>query len=247
MPSFASPRFAGDPLLEDILNDPDTGTLKLQPGSPPDSVIRLQQALFDLCWTERIDTPVTDPAQFVIGIYGPLTQKTVVAYKTRYGIHFPPDAPTGLVDGLAGPRTFQQLDRHCVMYDEADAVIAAKARQVTAATGREYAFRTRPVLDTNGAVRLQSGGGDPTSPSRISARPGLGAFLVADDFFKAYQKQGEEAGPLGFPVADAREDGGPGIFLQQFEHGSLRINNGNVSVRLDGVPPGPFVELGPGF
>ena len=34
---FASPRFAGDPLLVAILNDPDTGTMKLQAGSPPDS------------------------------------------------------------------------------------------------------------------------------------------------------------------------------------------------------------------
>lgn len=74
---FESPRFAGDSVLEEILNDPDTGTKKLQPGSPVESVTKVQQALFELGWTSRIDTPVLDPAVFVIGIYGPLTTKTV--------------------------------------------------------------------------------------------------------------------------------------------------------------------------
>ncbi len=48
---FQSPRFEGEPHLLQILNDPDTGLMKLGPGSPPESVRRLQQALFDLGWT----------------------------------------------------------------------------------------------------------------------------------------------------------------------------------------------------
>jgi hypothetical protein len=31
---FRSPRFSGDPVLEEILRDPDTGTKKLGPESP---------------------------------------------------------------------------------------------------------------------------------------------------------------------------------------------------------------------
>ena len=56
---FRSPRFSGDPVLEEILRDPDTGTKKLGPGSPEaESIKKVQQALFDLMWTQRIDTPV---------------------------------------------------------------------------------------------------------------------------------------------------------------------------------------------
>jgi hypothetical protein len=64
---FKSLRFAGDPVLEEILNDPDTGTKKLQPGSDPDAVRRVQQAFFDLGWTLTVSPPVTDPSIFVIG------------------------------------------------------------------------------------------------------------------------------------------------------------------------------------
>ncbi len=79
MAEFQSPRFAGDQVLEEILNDPDTGTKKLGPGSPPDSVRRLQQALYDLAWTFKITPPVHEQRDFVVGNYGPLTTKTVVA------------------------------------------------------------------------------------------------------------------------------------------------------------------------
>jgi hypothetical protein len=78
---FRSPRFSGDPVLEEILRDPDTGTKKLGPGSlEAESIKKVQQALFDLMWTQRIDTPVSDPSQFVIGIFGPITSKTVTSW-----------------------------------------------------------------------------------------------------------------------------------------------------------------------
>ena len=121
MADFQSSRFAGDQLLLAILNDPDTGTLKLGPGSPPDSVKRLQQAVFDLGWTLRIDPPFPDQDQFVIGVYGPVTTKTVLAFKTHHDIHFPPSAPTGFIDGFAGPRTFERLDSDCVPFDASSA------------------------------------------------------------------------------------------------------------------------------
>ena len=68
MAEFESPRFADDPLLVEILNDPDTGTKKLQPGSPAGSVRTLQQALFDLEWNLRTPLPhLTEPGEFVDG------------------------------------------------------------------------------------------------------------------------------------------------------------------------------------
>ena len=154
---FQSPRFAGDPVLLEILNDPDTGQKKLGPGSPPDSVRRLQQALFDLAWTLRIDPPFPDPSQFVIGIYGPVTTKTVLAYKTHYDIHFPPAAPTGVIDGFAGPNTLGQLDAHCVPFDTSVAAIEAKADDLRA-SGIDVALdmgppSALPILGTQTTAR----------------------------------------------------------------------------------------------
>ena len=103
---FRSSRFSGDAVLEEILRDPDTGTKKLGPGSPEaESIKKVQQALFDLMWTQRIDRPVSEQSQFVIGIFGPITSKTALAYKQHYDIHFPPDAPSGFIDHFVGPRT----------------------------------------------------------------------------------------------------------------------------------------------
>ena len=57
---FESPRFQGDQLLLDILNDDDTAKLKLGPGSPPESVMRLQAALFDMNWTVEAGVTTSD-------------------------------------------------------------------------------------------------------------------------------------------------------------------------------------------
>jgi len=115
---FRSPRFVGDLVLEEILRDPDTGTKKLGPGSPEsDSIKKVQQALFDLMWTQRIDTPVSDPFQFVIGIFGPITSKTVLAYKRHYDIHFPPSAPTAssTISSVRGHWTCSMSKASCSM------------------------------------------------------------------------------------------------------------------------------------
>ena len=85
MAEFQSPRFMGDALLLDILNDPDTGTRKLGPGSPASSVATLQDALFDLMWNLRTSEPVIhDRSEFVVGIYGPKTTEAVKAFKTPH-------------------------------------------------------------------------------------------------------------------------------------------------------------------
>ena len=53
---FKSPRFAGDVVLQQILDDPDTGTKKLQSGSDSSAVQKVQALLFDLDWLRRLDT-----------------------------------------------------------------------------------------------------------------------------------------------------------------------------------------------
>ena len=159
---FRSPRFSGDAVLEEILRDPDTGMKKLGPGSPEaESIKKVQQALFDLMWTQRIDTPVSDPSQFVIGIFGPITSKTALAYKQHYDIHFPPDAPSGFIDHFVGPRTLDLLDEQCVLFDECDAALASKAAEVAAATGVRHDGPTIPILNTFGAMRIRTDGGVP--------------------------------------------------------------------------------------
>jgi hypothetical protein len=236
MVEFVSGRFDGDPLLEEILNDPDTGTKKLQPGSPPDSVKRVQQALFDLTWTQRIDTPVSDPTQFVIGTYGPLTLKTVKTYKTHYDIHFPPSAPTGFIDGFAGPRTLAKLDKHCVLFDLCDAKLSGKAAEVKLATGMEHDSPTLPVLGTAGAVRLRSGGGVVGIRSAIWFKKGLGAFLVFGPILEAYESNGSESGDLGFPFTDQLTGDAPGRFFQEFEGGEIRIEDGETFILRNDNP-----------
>ncbi|MEV0032248.1 hypothetical protein [Nocardia sp. NPDC050793] len=236
MASFVSWRFDEDALLEEILNDPDTGTKKLQAGSPPESVKKVQQALFDLTWTQRIDPPVSDRSQFVIGTYGPLTTKTVKAYKTRYDIRFPPGDPNGFIDGLTGPRTLAKLDRHCVLFDLCDAKLAGKAAEVRNATGREHDSPTLPILGTKGAMRLRSGGGLPGIPSGLWFKKGLGTFEVSGPIFIAYQDKGSESGDLGFPFTDQQAGDAPGRFLQEFEGGEIRFEDGQTFV-LFGNPP----------
>ena len=109
---FKSPRFAGNAVLEEILADPDTGTKKLAKHSPEDAVRLAQKALIDLHWVEpyrRADGTILVPQQFVDGDYGPWTTATVLAYKKRYGICYPPGDPNGTYDGYTGPRTLQRL------------------------------------------------------------------------------------------------------------------------------------------
>jgi len=189
---FRSPRFSGDPVLEEILRDPDTGTKKLGPGSPEaESITKVQQALFDLMWTQRIDTPVSDPSQFVIGVFGPITTKTSLAYKQHYDIHFPPDAPTGFIDHFVGPRTLDLLDEQCVLFDECDAALASKAAEVAAATGVRHDGPTIPILNTFGAMRIRTDGGVPGILSGLWFRRGLGtASRVFGPIFEEYERRG---------------------------------------------------------
>ncbi len=237
---FESPRFADDPLLFEILNDPDTGTLKLGPGSPPESVKRLQKALFDLHWPQEVDTPIEDESQFVIGTYGPMTTKAVTKFKTQYDIHFPPDEPTGFIDGFAGPRTLRLLDKQCVLFDLCDAALQQKADEVFAAQGIRHDGPTLPSRGRNGANRLQTAASPLTSGLWFKVE--LGAFQVAAPFLRTYAVDFDaENGLLGFPFTDAIT-GGDGITRQEFLGGELMLENGVVTPLLGNPPPIEIVD-----
>lgn len=239
---FQSPRFAGDPLLNDILNDPDTGQLKLGPGSPAASVKALQQALWDLHWAAAV-APELHNVDFVIGIYGPITKKAVRRFKENYGIHFPPDDPAGFVDEFAGPRTFRKLDPLCVNLDAGSTAmfrkfVALKEAGVEITLPKlpdPQAPRTRPIVGTHGSSRQVFLGDDDSG--HLYFRRELGAFLVEGDLDHHYRTVlGGPSGSFGFPVAD-QLDLGDGTQVGEFEGGTLTLDvaSGSVSAAPNGV------------
>jgi hypothetical protein len=205
---FASPRFQGDEDLLRILNDPDTGTEKLGPGSPPAAVGALQRALFDLGWTLRIDPPFPDETQFVIGEYGPTTTRTVLAYKTHFDLRFPPNDPNGIIGPSAGPQHPAAADRQCVLLDASIAAIEAKAEALRA-DGIDVVLDMTPpatgtILGTDGAMRLGQVGGEIAALWHLAE---LGAFEVHGPIAEAYVSRGHARGRLGFPTSDVFQEG----------------------------------------
>jgi hypothetical protein len=240
---FESPRFQGDLLLEEILNDPDTGTKKLAPGSPADSVMRLQKALFDLTWNEEIQPPIVEESEFVVGNYGPRTTSVVLAFKRHYDIHFPPSEPTGLVDGFAGPRTFAKLDPQCVLLDQAIVAIQDKAAELVAAgipteligTSRRGTVRIKGTSGTFTAAEIAGANG------AVYFKRGLGAFEVHGNIHDAYLAAGFAAGPFGYPTSDEHDEE-PGFRASDFENGTLRCELATGVVTSIGPTPGPDGE-----
>jgi hypothetical protein len=103
---FRSPRSVAMRFSRRSSGIPTPERRSLDRGSPEaKSIKKVQPAPFDLMWTQRIDTPVSDQSQFVIGIFGPITSKTALAYKQHYDIHFPPDARLALstISSVRGP------------------------------------------------------------------------------------------------------------------------------------------------
>ena len=105
---FASDRFRYDRDLIRVAG----GTLRLGRPSDPNwpapilskgaAVARVQQALVDLGHAL--------PRGGVDARFGPETYGAVLAYKTRHNIR----TPTGVLDGIVGPRTISHLDRAVV-------------------------------------------------------------------------------------------------------------------------------------
>ena len=233
---FQSPRFAGDSVLESILNDPDTGTVQLQSGSPAGSVTRVQQALFDLAWNLRVDPPVPDPTVFVDGSYGPVTTSAVLYYKIFYDIHFPPSAFGGAYDGLAGPRTLASLDYLMVLWDETVAAIMAKVASLQGAGVTVQMTVSDAPDDRTLWHRGQSGGHHVATidgtPGAILYKRGVGAFEVHGLISATYKAAGGSK-YFGYPTSDEYDDGA-GFRRSDFEHGSLRLNVGTGAVELLG-------------
>lgn len=219
--AFESPRFAGNSVLEEILNDPDTGTKKLQKGSDLDAVRRVQQALFDLGWALRSNPPIPEPAIFVDGDYGPATTRVVLEYKTHYDLRYPPGDPNGFIDGYAGPRTLRKLDPQCVLLDEAAAAIDTKIAELSGSgltmqgTGPTTIFDNSPGANRPAMIASTEGA--------VFYRRGVGAFEVHGAIFLAYTNEhGSAEGRLGYPVTDEYENPeDPDERISDFERGSL--------------------------
>jgi len=61
------------------------------------------------------------------------------------------------------------------------------------------------------------------------------ASRVFGPIFGEYERRGSETGPLGFPIFDQLIDGIPTRFFQNFEHGQIRMEDGDILV-LDDTP-----------
>jgi hypothetical protein len=224
-----------EPTLSAILNDPNTGTQKLQPGSPAEAVLPVQRALFDLGWTIRVEPPVPDDSQFVIGIYGPITTKTVLAYKTHYGLRFPPGDPNGFIDGLVGPTTLAHLDKGVVAFDAATDAIAAKAVDLrdggTDVQVVELNPRTASILDTAGFWCPTTG--PDGAGGGIWTEPTVGTFWLVRQTFEKYIELGHAKSFLGFPITDTHFDDPHGdIERADFQQGGITYDIANDQVEV---------------
>jgi hypothetical protein len=243
---FLSQRFAGNAVLEQILNDPDTGQLKLGPGGDRDAVSLVQQALWDLRWVLAF-SPSTEHQNFVIGIYGPITSNVVKSFKQRFDIHFPPSAPTGLIDEFAGPRTLAKLDRQCDRFDESAAAtdqliddLEAEVTITDADVEHPGLPPTRPVLGTTGVKRpVTTSDGSSSQIGSLFHKRGLGAFLVDGPIFEKYFELGSAAGSLGFPTTGIFVDDDGETRRCDFERGSIQqLSDRELVVTSTGDPVG---------
>jgi peptidoglycan hydrolase-like protein with peptidoglycan-binding domain len=223
---YASPRFQGDQHLVDILNDPDTGNVKLGPGSPSASIQKVQQALEDLDWPAQAEPQIdADQVTFSDGIWGPNTENAILAYKFAFQLRFPPGAFPGLLDGFAGPRTMFLLDFHVVAFDAAVAAIDAKVADLTA-NGRTVTDETTsgPLSRTRIVTREMSVDG---TPMTIAHHPDLGAFLIGSPIVDHWL---DRLIAFGAPTGDEHDVGG-GARQVEFQFGTLEVDAaGAVSV-----------------
>lgn len=208
---FMSQRFAGNTLLEQILNDPDTGTLKLQAGSPATAVKPVQKALLDLRWPAEVVPPVPLDG-FDDGTWGTNTQNTVLTYKRCFRVVFPGDHS---IDGLVGPRTLWLLDKHITWYDSFVTEIDGKIAELQASGAnvvpgdaakavRQAAVKRDVTVDgVTGAVFTSR-----DTPPLLVSSPILEAYL-------------DRVRSFGAPVSD-ETDGPDGTREQAFQFGTLR-------------------------
>lgn len=238
---FKSARFAGNSSLEEILNDPDTGQLKLGPGSPADDVTPVQRALFDLGWPLRVVPPIPPMTadDFADGDFGTKTENTVLAYKHVYDIHYPPTAPTGLglIDSFVGPRTLRRLDAQIDFFDLSKDAIDAKIADLIAngvdVAADPAAGDWQEIQRGHTAVmRFVIVDG---AQGAIFNTLDVGTFEVHGAIFFAYMPRQDT---LGMPTSD-EHDGPPGTRESDFEHGVLRCDLATAEVEQTGVIGNP--------
>ena len=235
MAEFASPRFRGSQVLWDILNDSDPGTLKLQHGDHSEDVRTVQQALFDLGWTMRVQPQHPDPVAFADGCFGDASYAVALAYKTHYGIQHT-GAPRGEYSGNVGPRTLALLDPQCEVYDASVERILVKAGALddppgTIALGSGPGPNPTKVLGTSGVYWEGTYSGE---YGHFTDEESTGTFVVQGAIYARWADEGWLTGPLGFPTSDV-VDLGDGTYLADFVGGRVSLDSGGAtSVQLWG-------------
>jgi hypothetical protein len=222
---MTSPRFVGDDLLQAVFDDPDTGRLKLGPGSPRGAVRRVQLAFWDLGFAAQ-GAPGMPKATFTDGGYGAGTKNTVLIYKSQYNLRFPPDDPAGIIDDFAGPRTMRKLDLHVGLLDEAVVAIEAKSFEVAAAaiftildTDPELPT-THPEIGTRGCSRRGTLNGE---PAEFFYKRGLGTHVLTGPILTEFRSQLGPVLPLGFPTMDVTDPAAHEL-TATFEHGRISVD-----------------------
>lgn len=241
MVSFRSPRFQGNVVLQEILDDPDTGTRKLQKHSDPTAVRLVQEAVYDLLWAVSASGVATYPSRtaFVDGDYGPSTERSVREYKAHYRIVFPPGDPNGFVDGFTGPRTLMKLDNQIAWRDLVRDIIQAKVTSLQQA-GDPVALIAidaeppplQPWRGSNGYLTWEATWGG-RAALLVGTMPDKAFALYGDILTRWLEKDGC-TGSFGPPASDVRSDGSGGLVCA-FEGGEIAVDaTGTVVER-----PGP--------
>lgn len=234
MSVFESIRFLGDPVLTDIRNDPDTGTKKLRKGSDAEAVGAVQGAIYDLHWAQNFPGEDHYPTRvkFVDGDYGSTTNKSVLAFKTKYDIRFPPGDPKGVLDGFTGPRTLEKLDRQIAHRDRMSDVITDKVGVLQNAGAPVRLFPESdepppltPWLGTGRYVYWWTNWDDPagTVTGLIVAGAVDDVFEVHGPILQAWWDTGGAAGPFGPATSDVEPDG-QGGYRSTFTNGAISVD-----------------------
>lgn len=214
MLQFVSSRFRGDQYLETILNDPDTGQVKLGPGSPSAQIKVVQQALADLGWPEQTD-PSLEAEGFADGEWGPNTEQTVLSYKFVFNLRYKTGQGPGILDGYVGPRTIELLDAHIAAFDTASAAIDARIGELTAA-GVAVSGQRRTGLYTRTRVtwrQLVIDGKD----AALFHHPETGVSRISVDIVPTYHDRPHIYGP---PLGD-EHDTADGMREVNFQTGTI--------------------------
>jgi len=219
---FESARFRGHAYLEQLLNAPDPGDVKMKVGDKHTDDVRIvQQALFDLGWLLKVD-PDLPQESFVIGTFGPVTERVVLAYKTRFGIVPAGATPSTPYTGTVGPRTMAMLDYHCTMFDASWSRIYEKY-QIFYNDGLPIALSmARPnPLTVEGTHAVSWELTWDGSPGVFCDDDAVGTCEVHGPIYDAWLADyGGITGQLGLPTSDVI-DQGDGTELSDFVNGRL--------------------------